>query len=306
MLRKELKLNSQERIATAAAQLRRLLGEFCASLAPQVQSFPGANPGNPLPPGLEALASVILTACQGMDASLQHLYPPPTLVQMPVVPTSARRAAVASRPLAPGRVAGSPGPHHPPPPPPVGATTGTSWALVVSGKAKRNGHRTVISTTDSSHNRKPSDSHGAQRPNGSLDAHGPDSPAQTSTLLGRAKAASIRPQSVPPVAASSSSQRRPSAAPGQQQRRGLRAMLSTPPPPSGAPPSPPPAEAIEALLFARAPTEPAAMETEGSAAPSAAQPTRDEPVTYLHVACPNFSAAARKEPREAWRVLLLS
>ena len=47
------------------------------------------------------------------------------------------------------------------------------------------------------------------------------------------------------------------------------------------------------------------METEGSAAPSA-HPTRDEPVTYLHVACPNFSVAARKEPREAWRLLLLS
>ena len=47
------------------------------------------------------------------------------------------------------------------------------------------------------------------------------------------------------------------------------------------------------------------METEGSAAPSA-QPTKDQPVTYLHVACPNFSVAARKEPREAWRLLLLS
>ena len=32
----------------------------------------------------------------------------------------------------------------------------------------------------------------------------------------------------------------------------------------------------------------------------------DEPVTYLHVACPAFSLAARKEPREAWRLLLLS
>ena len=29
-------------------------------------------------------------------------------------------------------------------------------------------------------------------------------------------------------------------------------------------------------------------------------------VTYLHVECPNFSAAARKEPREAWRLLLLA
>ena len=67
-----------------------------------------------------------------------------------------------------------------------------------------------------------------------------------------------------------------------------------------------PVEAIEALLFATATTEPAAMETEGSAAPSA-HPIRDEPVTYLYVACPNnFSVAARKKPRDAWRFLLLS
>jgi hypothetical protein len=41
----------------------------------------------------------------------------------------------------------------------------------------------------------------------------------------------------------------------------------------------------------------------------APRPTRkkvDEAVTYLHVTCPNFSAAARKEPREAWRLLLLA
>ena len=48
------------------------------------------------------------------------------------------------------------------------------------------------------------------------------------------------------------------------------------------------------------------METEGSSAAPSAHSTRDEPVTYLHVACPNFSVAARKEPREAWRLLLLS
>ena len=258
--------HSQESIATAATQLCRLLGEVCASLAPQVQSFPGAKPGNPLPPGLEALASVILTACQGMDASLQHLYPPPTLVKMPAVSTSTRRAAVASRQLAPGRVAGSPGPHNPRQPV---ATTGTSWALVVSGKAKRNGHRTVTSTTDSSHNWTPSDSHGAQQPNGSLDAHGPDSPAQTSTLLGRAKATTIRPQSVPVVTSNAGPLRRHQAN-NSAGGCGRCSRLS------GSQPSPPPAEAIEVLLFAKAPTEPVVMETEGSTALSA-QSTKDEP-----------------------------
>jgi hypothetical protein len=46
------------------------------------------------------------------------------------------------------------------------------------------------------------------------------------------------------------------------------------------------------------------METE-AAAPARSKKA-DEPVTYLHVTCPNFSAAARREPREAWRLLLLT
>jgi len=84
-------------------------------------------------------------------------------------------------------------------------------------------------------------------------------------------------------------------------------MLPTPTLSPGAPVPPPPTEAIEALLFAAATVEPVAMETEGAAAASPpAGPKAEEPVTYLHVACPTFSAAARKEPREAWRLLLLS
>ena len=46
------------------------------------------------------------------------------------------------------------------------------------------------------------------------------------------------------------------------------------------------------------------METED--APRSTRKKDDEAVTYLHVECPNFSAAARKEPREAWRLLLLA
>ena len=74
----------------------------------------------------------------------------------------------------------------------------------------------------------------------------------------------------------------------------------------GAPLPPPPTEAIEALLFAATTAEPVAMETEGAAAALPAGPKAEEPVIYLHVACPTFSAAARKEPREAWRLLLLA
>ena len=47
------------------------------------------------------------------------------------------------------------------------------------------------------------------------------------------------------------------------------------------------------------------METED--APQSTRKKADEAVTYLQVACPNnFSAVARKEPREAWRLLLLA
>ena len=43
----------------------------------------------------------------------------------------------------------------------------------------------------------------------------------------------------------------------------------------------------------------------GEKAPSRGKKA-DEPVTYLYVTCPNFSPAARREPREAWRLLLLA
>ena len=89
-------------------------------------------------------------------------------------------------------------------------------------------------------------------------------------------------------------------------RRGLRALLAPTSPQADGSVSPPAAEDIQKVLFAApaATPAPAAMETE-----DALQSTRkkaDEAVTYLRVACPNFSAAARKEPREAWRLLLLA
>ena len=45
------------------------------------------------------------------------------------------------------------------------------------------------------------------------------------------------------------------------------------------------------------------METEDT--PQSIRKKADEAVTYLHVTFINFSAAARKEPREAWRLLFL-
>ena len=60
-------------------------------------------------------------------------------------------------------------------------------------------------------------------------------------------------------------------------------------------------------MFATPRSDPAAMDT-GAAGLSIDQTRkpRDEPVTFLHVNCPSFSDAARKEPKAAWRHLLLA
>lgn len=283
----------------AANQLRRLLEEFRFSLAPQVQSCSSATPAHPLLPSIQAFASVILTACQGMEASLMHLCSPETN-------PSASPPAPGPSPLrmdvfGPGRASESLGTHLPSPFPALKTTTPpspgpkeTSWATVVSRKA-RHGHRVVTSMTDSS-SPNPTGSRGSKPQSGSPGANGPSSPVPPSTRLGRAREASTtsprtQPRRPPPVLV---------------QRRGLRAMLPTPTLSPGAPLPPPSTEAIEALLFAATPTAHAAMETEGAAAAPSAGLKAEEPVTYLHVACPTFSAAARKEPREAWRLLLLS
>ncbi len=62
------------------------------------------------------------------------------------------------------------------------------------------------------------------------------------------------------------------------------------------------ARTLQQLLFVAPPSD-AAMDTAG---PSGPQRLRDEPVAFLHVECPNFSAAARQDPKAAWRHLLLS
>jgi hypothetical protein len=55
------------------------------------------------------------------------------------------------------------------------------------------------------------------------------------------------------------------------------------------------------------PEDPAAMDTGAAGLPiDQTRKTWDEPVTFLHVNCPNFSDAARKEPKAAWRHLLLA
>jgi hypothetical protein len=65
-------------------------------------------------------------------------------------------------------------------------------------------------------------------------------------------------------------------------------------------------QALQQLLFAAPRSGPTAMDT-GAAVPliDQARKPRDEPVTFLHVNCPNFSEAACKEPKVAWHHLLL-
>ena len=65
--------------------------------------------------------------------------------------------------------------------------------------------------------------------------------------------------------------------------------------------------ALQNRLFATPRPDPAAMDA-GAAGPPIDQTRkpRDEPVTFLHVNCPNFSDAARKESKAAWRHLLLA
>ena len=61
------------------------------------------------------------------------------------------------------------------------------------------------------------------------------------------------------------------------------------------------ARTIQQLLFAAPPSDDAT----GTEGPSGSRRSRDEPVAFLHVECPNFSAVARKESKAAWRHLLL-
>jgi hypothetical protein len=89
-------------------------------------------------------------------------------------------------------------------------------------------------------------------------------------------------------------------------RRGLQALLAPTPPQADGSVSLPAAADIQKVFFAAPATTPASAAMETEDAPQSTRKKADEVVTYLHLECPNFSAAARKEPREAWRLLLLA
>jgi hypothetical protein len=89
-------------------------------------------------------------------------------------------------------------------------------------------------------------------------------------------------------------------------RRGLRALLAPTPPQADCSVSPQAAADIQKVLFAAPATTPASAAMETEDAPQSTSKKADEVVTYLYEECLNFSAAARKEPREARRLLLLA
>ena len=265
--------------AGAVMGVCKLLAEFRASLVLGMQSISSAPE---VQPGLESLTSVIFTAVAGLEKLLQPPRPASAVHMTP--PTAESVGPTPARPVVP-----SP----PLPPPPLGshAVTASSWATVVarSSQDRRTGipqsvhpgTPALLPTETCSANRVPMPQDGPPVDHG---RGSPSTKTKSRPLMDRQS----RKKSPPPAVSS---------------RRGLRALLAVPPHADGSAPSPPAAEDIQRVLFAPAVNR-ATMET--SDAPGATNRKTDEPVTYLHVMCPTFSAAARREPREAWRLLLLS
>ena len=298
-------------IPIAEVPICQFLADFRASLFLKMQSVYSSPSHATLRPGLEGLTSTVLIALVGLEKTLQQPFyspgvapspdshPPP----QPSPPLSAASHGVHSllseRPASPTLgpfavpphswakvVARSTLPVDSPPSPPDHPLSdpANAWSPAESRRGRerkqRDGAGPVATPLTLSANR------GQVPLNGTQTSPGRNSPSRAQNRTpGYSKPAT--PTAVPP-------------------RRGLRALLAPTPPQADGSVSPPAAEDIQKVLFAApaATPAPAAMETE-----DALQSTRkktDEAVTYLHVACPNFSAAARKEPREAWRLLLLA
>ena len=281
-----------------------LLVDFRTSLSQGMRSILSNLSHAPLRPGLEGLASTALTALLGLEKSLQPLCPSsaPPLSTSPLPLLRIQSSPVEESPGVPPPSAPSLQGATPTqaPPPSLGphAVTPLSWAKVVgnstqappqTGPADNNSNvwtpvrrrnsrgpmqRTVAeSGVTSSSTSIPLDSRGPTPPHGPPGTSGPSSPR------GGKNAAET----------------------GSRFARGLRAArtgLSSPEERT---------RAFQKLLFATPRSDPAAMDT-GAAGPPIDQTRkpRDEPVTFLHVNCPNFSDAARKEPKAAWRHLLLA
>ena len=263
--------------AVEAEQLRQLIREFRASLSQKMDALSLPLSHANLRPCLEGMTSTTLTALIGLEKSLQQLGPP-SVATLPI-----------SNPLptAPPGLAESPGiPRQPAPP----TASTRSWAKVAASPLP---HQSTQSTQQ-------------------------DQPVNPWISVGKTKSRSRAHQSnlepgtgnrglMPPHGAQS--HRGPTSLPGRKTGvasgssfvQELRATQMDKASPEER------ARALQTLLFATQSSDPAgAMDTETVRPRSSRVKSPDEPVTFLHVECQQFSAAARKEPKTAWRHLILS
>ena len=283
---------SVEGSSTVDVPICQHLADFRASLLRRMQSIFLDPCHATLRPGLEGLTSTVLTALIGLEKTLQPLYPnggaPSSDLHSPQQQSPPLNAA-SPVVLSPSEKLASPtlGPHAVPP---------HSWAKVVAR-----------STLPAGSSLPPLD-HLLADPTNAWSPVGPRSRRERKQRIGTGPVVTPSPLSAnrgptPPAGPrwnnglSSPPERKSGAvAGGTSFAQDLRAVRLTPLSQEEQ------ARTLQQLLFAPPPSD-AAMDTEG---PSGSRRSRDEPVAFLHVECPNFSAAARKEPKAAWRHLLLS
>ena len=264
-------------MAVEAEQLRQLIREFRASLSQKMDALSLPLSHANLRPCLEGMTSTTLTALIGLEKSLQQLGPP-SVATLPI-----------SNPLpAPPGLAESPGIPRQPPAPPTASTR--SWAKVAASPLPQQSTQSTLQ----------------------------DQPVNPWISVGKTKSRSRVQQSnlepgtgnrglMPPHGAQS--HRGPTSLPGRKTGvasgssfvQELRATQMDKASPEER------ARALQTLLFATQSSDPAgAMDTETVRPRSSRVKSPDEPVAFLHVECQQFSAAARKEPKTAWRHLILS
>ena len=273
--------------STTVRQICQLIQDFRVSLALKMGDILPSTSLSALRLSLEGMSSTVIIALVGLEKSLQPLCRPsetplPTGAPLLLLPPSPPESGFpGTRSTLTTGIQDSVPLNSPallPSPPTMGAhkVSTSSWAKIVA-------NITPAAPTATS----PSTNRGQLPHNGIQTSPGRHSPSRAKNQTPGHSKPSAQTAGPPP-------------------RRGLRALLAPTPPTANGSVSPPAAEDIQKVLFAPAAIPaPAAMETEDDAP----RPTRkkvDEAVTYLHVTCPNFSAAARKEPREAWRLLLLA
>jgi hypothetical protein len=277
--------------------------DFRTSLSQGMRSILSNLSHAPLRPGLEGLASTALTALIGLEKSLQPLCPSfaPPLSTSPLPWLRLQTSPVEESPGAPPPSAPVLQGANPTQAPPhsLGSHTVTplSWAKVVGNSTQA---PPQTGQPDNSNVWTPVRRRNSRAPKQRTAAAPGVTSSSTSIPLG--SRGQTHPHGFPGTNGPSSPRGgKNGAETGSRFARGLRAARTDQH--SSAEER---TQALQQLLFAALRSDPTAMDT-GAAVPPIDQDRkpRDEPVTFLHVNCPNFSEAARKEPKAAWRHLLL-